>query len=47
VNFMHYDLGYFDLEAGRVECVENPFDAKLLAGCNRIAAIIASFSATQ
>jgi len=29
VTFMHYDLGYFDLEAGRVECVENPFDAKL------------------
>jgi putative transposase len=33
VTFMHYDLGYFDLEAGRVECVENPFDAKLLPMC--------------
>jgi hypothetical protein len=26
--FMIYDLGFFDHEAGRVECAENPFAAK-------------------
>ena len=31
VTFMHYDLGFFDHEAGRVECAENPFAAKVLA----------------
>jgi putative transposase len=30
VTFMHYDLGFFDHEAGRVECAQNPFDAKVL-----------------
>ena len=30
VTFMHYDLGFFDQECGRVECAENPFGAKLL-----------------
>jgi putative transposase len=30
VSFMHYDLGFFDYEAGRVECAPNPFGAKLL-----------------
>jgi len=25
VSFMHYDLGFFDQEANRVECAENPF----------------------
>lgn len=33
VSFMHYDLGFFDLEAGRVECAENPFEAKVLPMC--------------
>jgi putative transposase len=28
VSFMKYDLGFFDHEAGRVECAENPFAAK-------------------
>jgi putative transposase len=27
---MHYDLGYFDDEVGRVEPIENPFGAKAL-----------------
>jgi hypothetical protein len=27
VSFMHYDLGFFDQEAGRVECAQNPFEA--------------------
>jgi hypothetical protein len=27
---MHYDLGFFDHEVGRVECAPNPFGAKLL-----------------
>jgi hypothetical protein len=27
---MHYDLGYFDDEAGRVEPIENPFGSKVL-----------------
>jgi putative transposase len=30
VSFMHYDIGFFDHEAARVECAENPFDAKVL-----------------
>ncbi len=30
VSFMHYDLGFFDHETGRVECALNPFGAKLL-----------------
>lgn len=30
VSFMHYDLGFFDEEFGRVECAENPFGVKLL-----------------
>ncbi len=30
VSFMDYDIGYFDLEARRVEPVENPFGPKVL-----------------
>jgi putative transposase len=30
VSFMHYDLGFFDQEAGRVECAQNPFQAQVL-----------------
>lgn len=30
VTFMQYDLGFFDHEAGRVECAPNPFAAKVL-----------------
>jgi putative transposase len=30
VSLMHYDLGFFDHEAGRVECAPNPFGAKVL-----------------
>ena len=30
VTFMHYDLGFFDHETGRVECADNPFKAKVL-----------------
>ena len=30
VSFMQYDLGYFDLEACRVEPLDNPFRAKVL-----------------
>ena len=30
VSFMHYDLGFFDHEAGRVECAPNPFEANVL-----------------
>ena len=30
VSFMHYDLGFFDHETGRVECAPNPFGDKLL-----------------
>lgn len=30
VSFMQYDLGYFDLEACRVEPLDNPFKAKVL-----------------
>jgi putative transposase len=33
VSFMHYDLGFFDEEVGRVTRVENPFDAKVLPMC--------------
>jgi len=29
VSFMHYDLGFFDQEAERVECANNPFEAKV------------------
>jgi putative transposase len=29
VSFMHYDLGFFDHECGRVECAPNPFEAKV------------------
>jgi putative transposase len=28
VSFMRYDLGFFDHEACRIECAENPFAAK-------------------
>lgn len=28
VTFMHYDLGFFDQEALRVECAPNPFEAQ-------------------
>lgn len=30
VSFMHYDLGFFDHETGRVECADNPFKANVL-----------------
>jgi putative transposase len=30
MTFMHYDLGFFDHETGRVECTDNPFAAKVL-----------------
>jgi putative transposase len=30
VSFMHYDLGFFDQEAGRVECAQNPFQTQVL-----------------
>jgi len=30
ISFMHYDLGFFDHESGRVECAPNPFEAKVL-----------------
>lgn len=30
VTFMHYDLGFFDQEAIRVECAQNPFQAQVL-----------------
>jgi hypothetical protein len=30
VSFMHYDLGFFDNEAQRVECAPNSFEAKVL-----------------
>jgi putative transposase len=40
VTFMHYDLGFFDHEACRLEPVENPFEPKVLpmspAPCARI-----------
>jgi putative transposase len=31
VSFMQYDLGFFDHEAGRVECAVNPFEAKVVS----------------
>jgi hypothetical protein len=34
VTFMHYDLGCFDDEAGRVEPIENPFHSKVLPMCS-------------
>lgn len=34
VSFMHYDVGYFDEEACRVEPLDNPFKAKLLPMCS-------------
>jgi putative transposase len=30
VSFMHYDLGFFDHEVGRVECASNLSGARLL-----------------
>jgi putative transposase len=33
VSFMSYDLGYFDLEANRVEPLENPFGSKVSPMC--------------
>jgi putative transposase len=30
VTFMHYDLGFFDHQTGRIECAPNPFGAKVL-----------------
>lgn len=30
VSFMHYDLGFFDHETGRVECADNPFETKVI-----------------
>ena len=33
VTFMHYDLGFFDLEGGRVQCAPNPFAAEVLPMC--------------
>jgi hypothetical protein len=30
VSFMHYEIGYFDLETCRLEPVQNPFGAKVL-----------------
>lgn len=30
ISFMHFDLGFFDHESGRVECAPNPFTAKVL-----------------
>jgi putative transposase len=30
VSFMHYDLGFFDHEKGRLEPVDNPFEPKVL-----------------
>ena len=34
VTFMHYDLGYFDDEVGRLEPIENPFGPKVLPMCS-------------
>lgn len=33
VSFMTYDLGFFDLETGRITSIENPFEAKVLPMC--------------
>jgi len=30
VSFMDYDLGFFDHQTCRIECADNPFDAKVL-----------------
>jgi putative transposase len=30
VSFMQYDLGYFDLDACRIEPIDNPFSPKVL-----------------
>jgi putative transposase len=30
VTFMQYDLGFFDHETGRLENVQNPFEARVL-----------------
>ena len=30
ISFMHYDLGFFDHQSGRVERAPNPFNAKVL-----------------
>jgi putative transposase len=30
INFMHYDLGFFDHQSGRVECAPKPFEAEVL-----------------
>jgi putative transposase len=34
VTFMHYDLGYFDDEACRLEPIENPFGPRVLPMCS-------------
>ena len=34
VTFMHYDLGYFDDETGRLEPIENPFGPRVLPMCS-------------
>ena len=34
VTFMHYDLGYFDDDTGRLEPIENPFGPKVLRMCS-------------
>ena len=34
VTFMHYDLGYFDDETGKLEPIENPFGPKVLPMCS-------------
>ena len=31
ISFMHYDLGFFDHQSGRVECAPNPFDTKVFS----------------
>jgi putative transposase len=33
ISFMHYDLGFFDHQSGRVECAPNPFTAKVSTMC--------------
>jgi putative transposase len=33
ISFMHYDLGFFDHESGRVECAPNPFSATVSPMC--------------
>ena len=39
VTFMHYDLGFFDHETGRVGCTPNPFEAQVL-GVSHVSGII-------